>query len=48
MTYSINGSPVKEYTGIIKNLAKGTNTITITAFDQLGNSSVKEIRFIIE
>lgn len=48
MTYSLNGAPVKEYTGIIKNFTKGTNTILITAFDQLGNSSVKEIQFIIE
>lgn len=48
MTYSLNGSPIKEYTGIIKNLPKGKNSITVLAYDQLGNTSQKEILFIIE
>lgn len=48
MTYALNGGSAKEYTGVLKNLPKGTNTVQVVAFDNLGNSSQKEIKFIIE
>jgi hypothetical protein len=48
MTYSLNGSPAKEYTGIIKSLPKGENTVYVTAYDQLENKSEKEIKFIVQ
>lgn len=48
MTYSLNGAPQKEYAGIIKSLPKGINTLKVVAYDQLGNSNEKEIKFIIE
>jgi len=48
MTYTLNGGTAKEYAGIIKGLPKGTNKITIEAYDQLGNLTKSEIQFIIE
>jgi len=48
MTYSINGTPAKEYLGIIKNLHKGKISMKFIASDQLGNATEKEIQFYIE
>jgi hypothetical protein len=48
MTYTLNSGKPLEYTGMIKDLPKGKNELTITAIDKLGNSSEKTITFIIE
>jgi len=48
MTFVLNGGTEQEYTGIIKNLPKGTNELKIRAFDKLGNSTEQELSFIIE
>jgi hypothetical protein len=48
MNYKINGNPLQEYTGIIRNLPKGTNELLINASDKLGNTSEQVIRFMIE
>jgi len=48
MTYALNDTPAKEYTGVLKNFIKGKNKVVISAYDQLGNSTQKEILFFIE
>jgi hypothetical protein len=48
MTYKINNGKQQEYLGLVRNLPKGKNTITVLAYDQLGNTTEKEIQFIIE
>lgn len=48
ITYSLNAGSQREYTGLIKSLPKGNNTISVKAFDKLGNTSNHEIQFIIE
>jgi hypothetical protein len=48
MTYSINGSAMVEYAGIINNLPKGKDLLVIKAYDKLGNTSEMTIEFIIE
>ena len=48
MNYALNGSPVKVYTGPIGKLPKGNNTVSITAYDHLGNTEQLEIQFIID
>lgn len=47
--YSLNGGTEKMYTGIIKNFKKGeVYTVTVKAFDTLGNFKVIEESFAIE
>jgi len=48
ITYSLNGGTVHEYSGLIRNLPKGKNTLKIVAYDKLGNSSEDNLQFIIE
>jgi hypothetical protein len=48
MTSSLNQGSAVEYSGVLKNLPKGKNSIAVTAYDNLGNTSEKEIVFIIE
>jgi hypothetical protein len=48
MTFKLNNGKQQEYMGLIRNLPKGENTLTVLAYDQLGNTSEKEIKFIIE
>lgn len=48
MTYQINNSNNKTYTGPISGFTSGEKTIKITAWDKLGNSSETSLNFIIE
>ncbi len=48
MTYSINGSTPREYGGVIKGFSQGENSLLIVAYDQLGNTTEEEIKFIID
>jgi len=48
MTFKLNNGKQQEYLGLIRNLPKGENTISVIASDQLGNTCEKEIQFIIE
>lgn len=46
--YRLNGSAEKLSTGMLKNLPKGKNEISIKAYDQLGNFSELKIEFVID
>jgi hypothetical protein len=47
MTYSINGSKEKPFTGFLSGFDK-TNVVIIKAYDKLGNESKAQIEFGIK
>jgi hypothetical protein len=48
LTYSLNGAPSKESSGMLEALPKGKNELLVKAFDKLGNSNESTLQFIIE
>jgi hypothetical protein len=49
LVYSLNGEPVKSFTGFLSKLPSGKlNKLEITAFDKLGNESKKIIEFQLQ